>query len=114
MVRVCVQELTVSEIRVSIKDVLPSSIQDGLDDNKEDYLYLFHEYWCDFLSIIEVKDNRKRGKTHIKKIASDKSAYISDSDGSIRIPRKKNAILGADVLRSNKRPKNNTPKHNVT
>ena len=31
------QEFTISEIRVAIKDGLPSSMQDELDDHHEDY-----------------------------------------------------------------------------
>ena len=31
------QEFTVSEIRLAIKDVIPSSMQDELEDHQEDY-----------------------------------------------------------------------------
>ena len=114
MVRVCVQELTVSEIRVSIKDRLPSSMQYELYDHQEDYCSLTHEYWCDLLYTIEVKDNRKRSAIHIKKISSDIAAYLSDSDRYVRIPRKEKARLGAGVLQSRKIYHNKAPKHTST
>ena len=37
------QEFTVSEIRVAIKDGLPTSMQDELDNHQDDYLSLTHE-----------------------------------------------------------------------
>ena len=46
---VCNQEFTVSEIRVTIKYGLPSSMQDKLDVHQEDYRYLTHEDWCELL-----------------------------------------------------------------
>ena len=52
------EKFSIYEIRVSIKDGLPSSIKDELVDNQEDYNTLTHEDWCDFLSTIEVKDNK--------------------------------------------------------
>ena len=57
------KELSVDEVRFSIKDGLPSSIQYELDDNQEDYRSLTNKYWCDLLSTIEVKDNRKMAAT---------------------------------------------------
>ena len=62
------KELSVYENRVAIKDGLPSSMQDNLEDNKEDYRPLTHEYWCDLLYKIEVKYNSKRAATQIKGI----------------------------------------------
>ena len=56
----CNQAFTVSEIRVTIKDGLPSYMQDELDDHQEEYQSLTHEYLCDLLSTIKVKDDRKR------------------------------------------------------
>ena len=73
-----------------------------------------HEYWCDLLSATDVKDDRKMELTHINKIASSRAASLSDSNGSIRIPRKKKARIGAGVLRSNKRPNNKVPKNHGT
>ena len=77
-------------------------MQDELEDHQEDYHDLTHEDLCDLLSKIEVKDNMKMAITQIKKIASSRSAYLSDSDRSVRTPRKKKSILGASVLQSNK------------
>ena len=101
-----------NKIRVEIKDRLPSSMQDELEDNQEDYFPLTHEYWCDLLSTIEVKDKRESAATHIKKIYSDRESYISDRNGSVRIPRKKKARTG--VLCSNKGTHNKAPKHHST
>ena len=50
--------------------------------------------------------------TQIKIIASARAASLSDSDGSVRIPRKKKARTG--VLCSNKEPNISAPNHNVT
>ena len=55
-----VKELSVHEIRVYNMDTLPLYIEDELEDNQEDYCYFTNEYWCDFLSTIEIKDNRNR------------------------------------------------------
>ena len=69
-----------------------------------------HEYWFDLLSTIEVKYNRKRAATHIKN--NYRVAYLSDSDGYVRIPRKKKARNG--VLRNNKGTNNKAPKNHGT
>ena len=53
-----------------------------------------HEYWCDLLSTIKVKDNKKRLATQIKNIASLRSASHSDSDGYIRVARTSKASTG--------------------
>ena len=53
----------VSEICVAIKDGIPTYMQDELDDNQEDHQSLAHEYWCDLLSTIQVKDYRKMSST---------------------------------------------------
>ena len=68
-------------------------MKNDMEDNQEDYLYFTHEYWCDLLSKIEVKDNTEREATDINKIASARVAYLSDSGGSLRISQKKKAIL---------------------
>ena len=101
-----------NEIRVLIKDRIPSSMQDELEDNQEGYHSLTPEYWSDLLSTIEVKDNRKRAATQIKKIDSARSASNYYSNGSIKIPSKKKAMTG--VLRNNKGPNNKAPKHHST
>ena len=110
--KVCDQELSVNEILVAIKYGLSSSIQDEFKNNQEYRCSLTREDWCDLLSTIVVKDDRKRAATWIKKIASDISASIYDSKGSVRIPRKKKART--DVLSSNKGPHNKAPKHQST
>ena len=45
-------------------------MHDELEDHKEDYQSLAHEEWCDLLSTTQVKYDRKRASTQIKKIAS--------------------------------------------
>ena len=67
---VCNQELTASDIRLEIKDGLPKSMRDELDDHSEDYFSLTSEYWCGLLSTFEVKDEIKMAVTQIKKIVS--------------------------------------------
>ena len=74
-------------------------MQNELEDNLEEYNYLTHEDWCDLLSTIKVKDNRKRSANHIKKIASARAASNHDSDESIRFPRNKKSSTG--VLHNN-------------
>ena len=64
------QEFTASDIRLAIKDGLPKSMRDELDDHSEDYCSLTYEYWCGLLSTIEVKDKSKRAAVQIKNIAS--------------------------------------------
>ena len=88
-------------------------MQEELEDNQEDYCSLNHEDWCGILSTIKVKDNRKREATQINNIASARAAFLSDSNGSIRILRKNNSRIGAGVLCSktlshNKAPKNHS------
>ena len=96
------QEFTVSEIRLAIKDGLPSSMHDELEDHPEDYHSLTYEYWCDLLSTIKVTDERKRAATQIKNIASVRSGYLYNSDESVRIMRKNKTRPG--ILSSNKGP----------
>ena len=105
------KELFVNYIRVEIKYRLPSSMQDELENNQEVYHYLTHEYWCDLLSTIKVKDNRKRIATQIKNISSAIAASHYDSYVSIRILMKMKA--GDGVLR-NKGPNKKTPNHHYT
>ena len=92
--KICGQEFSVNDILVAIKDRPPSFIQDKLEDNQEDYFSLTNEDWCDLLSTIKVKDNRKREATQFKNIASDRVAYNSDRDGYVRVTRKKKEIIG--------------------
>ena len=50
------EEFTISDLQLAIKDGLPKSMRDELDDHPEDYRSLTYEYWCDLLSTIKVKD----------------------------------------------------------
>ena len=77
-------------------------MRDELDDHPEDYFSLTYEDWCDLLSTIEVIGERKRAEDHIKKIASARAASLSDSNESVRIPRRKKANTG--VLNSHNSP----------
>ena len=87
-------------------------MQDELEDNQEDYHYLTHEDWCDLLSTIKVKDNRKSSETEINKIGSAGAASISDSNGYFRILRKNKARNG--FLQLKKGIHNKAPKHHGT
>ena len=102
--------LSENEIHVAIKDGPPSSIQDELENNKEDYCPLAHEYWCDLLSTIKVKDNSKRAATQINMLATSRSASHSDSNKSVRVPCKNRARTG--VIPSRKQHKKKAMKHN--
>ena len=82
-------------------------MQDEFGNNQEDYCYLTHEYWCEILSIIEVKDNRKMSATQIKKIASARADSHSDSDKPISVPRNKKSRTGALSNNTNRK----APKH---
>ena len=102
-------EFSVDDIRVAIKDGLPSSMQDEFEDNQEEYCSLAHEDWCKLLSKIEIKDNSKKEATQIKKIDSAKAAYHFDRKGSVRIPRKNKSRTG--FLHNNKGSNNKAPKY---
>ena len=52
------KEFTTRDLRLDIKDGIPKSMRDELDDHPEDYRSLTYVDWCDLLSIIEVKDER--------------------------------------------------------
>ena len=53
------EEFTTSDLRLAIKDRLPKFMRDELYDHPEDYRFLTYEDWCDFLSTIKVKYERK-------------------------------------------------------
>ena len=74
-----------------------------LDDHPDDYRFLTYEYWCDLLSTIEVKYERKRSAVHIKKISSVRATSLSDSDKFVSILRRKKAKTG--VSNSRKSPR---------
>ena len=78
-------------------------------DHPEDYRSLTYEDWCDFLSTIKVKYERKTESVQIKKIISAREGYISDSNESVRILRKKKAKTC--VLRTNKYPQKSHKRH---
>ena len=80
-----------------------------MDDHPEYYCSLTYEDWCDLLSAIEVKYERKRIAGHIKKIAPARSASISDSEKSVRVPRRKKAKTG--VLGSHNSPRRAHDRH---
>ena len=46
------KEFSENEIQVDIEDGLPSSMQDELGDNQEDYYFLAREDCCNLLSTI--------------------------------------------------------------
>ena len=74
-----------------------------MDDHPEDYRSLTYEDWCDLLSTIEFKDERKISAVNTKKIASARAASLSDSDKLVRIPRRKKSKTG--VSNSHKTPR---------
>ena len=53
------EEFTTSDLLLDIKDGLPKITRDELDDHPEEYRSLTYEDWCDLLSTIQVKYERK-------------------------------------------------------
>ena len=80
-----------------------------MDDHTEDYNSLTYEDWCDLLSTIKVKDESNRAAVHIKNISYERSASLSNSDESVRIPRRKKAKTG--ILNSHKSPRRTHNRH---
>ena len=80
-----------------------------LDDHLEDYRSLTYEDWCDLLSTIKVKDESKRAVVHIKKISYDSTVSLSNSNKSLRIPRRKKDKTG--VSNSHKSPRRENNRH---
>ena len=78
-------------------------MQDDFENNQEDYCSLTHEDWCEILSTIEVKDNRKMSATQIRKIASAREASHYDRDKSISVPRNKKSRTGALINITNRK-----------
>ena len=74
-----------------------------MDDHPEDYITLTYEDWCELLSNIKVKYERKRPAGHIKKIVSARVASLIDSNKSAGVPRRNRAKAG--VLNSHKYPR---------
>ena len=77
---VCNQEFKASSILLAINYRIPSSMQDEFGDHPEEYRFFNYEYWCDLLFTIEVEDENKIAASHIKNIASSRSASLYDSD----------------------------------
>ena len=103
------KEFRTSDLRLNIKGGLPKSMRDELDDHPEYYRSLTYKYFCDLLSTIEVKYERKIVAVQMKNIAYDRAASLSNRDETLRIPRKKKAKNG--VFRSNKSPKRDHSRH---
>ena len=78
-------------------------MRDELDDHPEDYCSLTYEDWCDLLSTIEVKYERKIAAVHIKNTSSARAASLSNSDESVRIPRRKKAKTGVSNYHKSQR-----------
>ena len=91
---VCNKKFNSSDLWLSIKDVLPKQIRDELDDHPEDYRSLTYKDFCGLMYTIEVKDEGKRSAVHIKKIASTRESSLSNSNNSVRIPRRNKAKTG--------------------
>ena len=70
------QDFTASDIRLAIKDGPPKYMRYEFYDHPEDYRSLTYEYWCDLLSTIEVKDERKKAALYIKNIASARASSL--------------------------------------
>ena len=88
-------------------------MQDELENNHEDYRSILHEDWCDLLYNIEVKDNRKRDTTQIKRLATSKAALVnSDNNESVMVTHKKRVRTG--VLTNSKQQGGKIPKHHGT
>ena len=80
-----------------------------MDDHPEDYRSLTYEDWYDLMLTIKVKDERKKAAGNIKEITSARAVYLSDSDKSVRIPRRKKAKTG--VLNSHNSPRRAHKRH---
>ena len=106
------EEFATGDLKLAIKDGLPKSMRDTLYDHQEDYRSLIYEDWCDFMSTIEDKNERKRSVGHIKKIAPSRAVSLSDSDKSTRILCRKKAKTG--VSNSHKTPRRTHDRHHGT
>ena len=63
------------------------------------------EYWCDILSTIEVKYNKKRAATKIKKIKTSRETSHYESNESIKVPCMKKARTGVIRKKQGGKPK---------
>ena len=67
-----------------------------MEDKNEYYCSILHEDWCDLLSTMEVKNNKKRAVAQINRLATSKVAPVNyDTYDSIMLPIKKKARTGA-------------------
>ena len=64
------EQFTTTDLRLAIKDGIPKTMRDELDDHPEDYRSLNYEDWCDLLSKIKIKNEKERAAVHIKMIYS--------------------------------------------
>ena len=71
-----------NDIHVETRYVLPTSIQDEINDKIQEYFSITHKEWCDLLSTVEAKDNRKRAAAQIKRLAAYK-AEPENSDSNM-------------------------------
>ena len=97
------KEFTTSDLRLDIKDGLHKKMRDELDYHPDEYCYLTYEGCCDLLFTIKVKDEMKIVAVYIKNIDSAMEASLSDSDESMRVPRRKISKTG--VSNSHKSPR---------
>ena len=84
-------------------------MQDELEDNPEEYHSIAHEYWCDLLYTIEVKENRKRDATQINRLETSTVASNYNSNESVRVLCMNRLRTG--VLTNCKRKGGKLPKH---
>ena len=91
-------------------DVLSTSVQDELDDKDKDYFSVPHKEWCDLLSIMEGKYNRKRAASQIKILSASKAEPDNSySNTRPRVTQKNKERTG--YMPSRKRQGKNNPKH---
>ena len=83
-------------------------MQDELEDNPEEYHSIAHEYWCDLLYTIEVKENRKRDATQINRLETSTVASNYNSNESVRVLCMNRLRTG--VINNRKHQGGNTPK----
>ena len=105
------EEFTISDLWIDIKDGLPKSTRDELDDHPEDYRSLTYEYWCDLLPTIKGKDENKSAAAQTKNIDSARAAYLSGVEYSSKIQRKNKSRTG--ILWSNKTHKKAHKNHSI-
>ena len=84
-------------------------MQYNLGDNLEDYRSLDHEYLCDLLSNIKVKDNRKSDANQIKRFATSREESNYYSDEYVRVPHNNRVRTG--VIPNRKHQGRNMLKH---